>query len=362
MKLSFKIVTSVLVLVSAGAIFSHTAMALPATVSSQIYSNTGSSSTTSRVAATVVAGAISSSVSQSVNSATSNTGTSGAGSLTTSRADPYYGVGKAAGSEGTPWGYWVRASNSWVNDSQDNAKFHGKISTLVGGLDYLIDNQILVGVALAYERPDVVTAFNSGTFTGNNFAVAPYAAYIINDIFSINTSDGIASVNYRTTREGGNISGSTEGTRLFSSTNFAATTHLDQWQFGSSLGYLYMQEVQNGYQESGTSDASYVSKDKIRLGEIQLTGRIGYREETDFGILTPYLLVRPEFDVNKSPAAVINTTTGEKANNGSFGTTFGLGVNALVTDLASFSLEATTTQFRQQLDEYSLTGSARFKF
>lgn len=270
------------------------------------------------------------------------------------------GDGKAAGDPVNKTAIWMNIGNSWVENDQTGVDYSGTIFTGLVGVDHQLTDSTLVGVAFGYERPDITTGFNSGTFRGNNFAVSPYASYIINDTFSVAGTVGYAAVDYDSSRGNGAVTADITGHRLFADLSATARFRLEGWSLQSGLGYMHLLETQNAYTETGPGAASY-DKSKIRLGQVRLSNKAGYPIETEWGSIMPFGSARLEYDVSHSPAGVADAF-GTPVANDRFGTTFGLGADASISDDTYLSIEGTTTRFRKHLEVYGLTGTLRIKF
>ncbi|HLN23258.1 MAG TPA: autotransporter outer membrane beta-barrel domain-containing protein [Patescibacteria group bacterium] len=270
------------------------------------------------------------------------------------------GGGGAAGEPGRRLALWTNASNSWIANNQTGVNFAGTIQTAVIGADYLFTDKIIGGITGGYEHPDIHTKFNAGTFKGNNVAITPYAAYIIDDIFSVDATAGYTFVSYDITRSSNSITGSTDGHRLAGSADLNANKTIDSWVLGSSLGASYLNEVQNAYTETGAGGTA-VGQNDVRLGQAHLTGKAGYLVTQPWGSITPYGSARMEYDFNHN-AAVVRDVQGDLASNSRFGTVFGLGADAAVGNFTTLNLEGTTTQFRENVSAYMVSASVRVKF
>jgi hypothetical protein len=314
---------------------------------------------------------ISSRISQAVSGATGATGTGtgstgggggGIGGTGTQGSSLDGGiVGRSAGSEDKSIGLWINVGGARASDTHAFETFHGSINTLVGGIDYRVLDNAVLGLAIGYEMARITTSFNNGTLDADNVAIAPYFGYAFNDNFSLDATAGYAFVNYGMTRSDRTVKGDTDGGRVFSSTNFTARTAIDNWRLSTGLGYLYLQEHQHAYTETG-SGAGQVSAVNIRLGQLRSVNKIGYLERTSWGWVQPYLMIRPEYDVNKTPPAVLDTTTNTKAVSDRFGTTFGLGLSMAIGDNSTVTLEGTTSQFRSHLGMDGVSGTVRLQF
>lgn len=268
------------------------------------------------------------------------------------------GQGRASGSAPRRTGVWLNGGYTWLENKQAGANFDGGITNVMGGIDYLVQNNVLVGVSAGYEHQDITTKFNSGTLKGDGLTIAPYFAFILNKNINFDASIGHSWVNYDMTRSGGAVTGSTDGDRWFGIANANYTTSINNWQLGASLGYLYSMEKQDAYHES---NGNAIDEASTHLGQARLGGKVGYVAATNFGYLNPYTSARLEYDVVKDHAGTIDAQ-GTLANSDDFGVTFGLGMNAGIGENTTLNLEGTTTQFREDQSVYGVSGTVRYKF
>ncbi len=299
------------------------------------------------------AGMISARISQAVSSVT---GSISAGTITSEA--PQGGAGRAAGNDPYRWGVWANGGVSWLAGDQQNADFRGTIKTFVTGLDRLVTDDLLVGVALGYEHADIRLKYNNGRFEANNIAVSPYIGYIINNTFSLDATAGYALLNYDLERNSGNVRGSTDGSRWFGAANLNANTASGPWRFGSSLGYLYLRETTDAYTES---DTTRVASGTNHLGQARLAFKLSHVVPTSWGSFTPYGQVRFEYDVDRSAPGVVDNA-GTRAYDDRFGTAFTVGASIFSGNRHTFGIEASTTQFRSDISDYSLVGNYRLRF
>lgn len=342
------------VLLSLAPVASHAAesygpSASPAAIAPQVVQQSATQ------AASLLAGRISQAVSNAIGG-----GGFGGGFGGTPQAQILGGNSKAAGDPVNKTALWMNVGNAWVSNDQTGVDYSGTIMTVLVGVDHQFSDSTLAGVAFGYERPDITTDFNNGTFEGNNFSVSPYASYIFNDIFSVNGSIGYAEVDYDTSRLNNTVTGDISGHRFFTSVNANAVFQVEGWNLENSLGYMYLYEVQDAHSETGPGAAT-IGETQVRLGQWRLSTQAGYPMEMEWGSLMPYGLVRLEYDSSHTPAGVADAF-GTPVANDRFGATFGLGAQAVVGDDTYLSIEGTTTQFRQHLDVYGLTGTLRIKF
>lgn len=333
----------------------------------------GANSSSSVVVAPVVSkegaqqstGLISERIAHAIANATSSGGThispvpGGVNPQTSSSESGNGEAGMAAGDAPKRWAMWANASNTWLSGDLPGADFKGTIIDSLIGMDYFVTDNLLIGMVAGYESAKMTSSFNGGKLHSAGFALAPYGAYMINDTFYVDGTIGVTSVNYRTSRDDGQINGKTSGLRWFTALNLNASMSLGgYWRLVDTIGFMYVSEDQDAYTET---DGSSVDAIKVRLGQFRNTVNLGYRIPMEFGHITPYGLIRLEYDAIKEPTSVIDSA-GTVAYGSQFGATFGLGVNVGVGDNTVLSLEGSTAQFRDNIEMYTLVANIRYRF
>ena len=127
----------------------------------------------------------------------------------------------------------------------------------LGGIDRLFHGRYLLGLSFGYSNLDTKTRFNGGGQESDGYTIAPYAAVLLNEVFSVDLSGGYAWLDYDQNRisfvDGTGISSSFDGERWFIATNLNAVKVVDKFVFGAKLGYLHTSEEQDGYTEVGSA-------------------------------------------------------------------------------------------------------------
>jgi len=186
--------------------------------------------------------------------------------------------GIAAGDGFNNWGLW--GSFSYSNFSADIpiaslvqpiASYDADQNNFFMGADTLIKERIVLGLTIGYENTDIDTAYNGGNSDTDGYTIAPYAAYLINDVLSVDVVGGYTSLNTDTdridTQTGGTIIGEFDADRWFVATNINANISRGQWLFGGRIGYLYTEEDQDAYIETGGPDFRSVDDRHIDLSQ-----------------------------------------------------------------------------------------------
>lgn len=270
-----------------------------------------------------------------------------------------------AGGENEKYGVWINSSWTVADDDVASTAYHGDVFNVMGGFDYQIRPRTIIGISVGYESVDLDTEFNRNFFSGNTegsyetdgWLIAPYVAYDLNKYFTASLTGGYGQFDIDSVRydnAGTRITGATDSDRLFASAVLAGTYPTsNNWRFGGDAGLLWASEDIDGYTESnGTVNAD---KD-IDFAQFALNGRVGYQ----FRHFEPYVRAGLEYDISKDDVNVASGQT--QANDDDFGGVFGAGFRFNINDRVTGGLEATTTEFRDDYEEYTGTANLRIEF
>lgn len=214
--------------------------------------------------------------------------------------------GVAAGGHFSGWGFWGSFGNTEydgslpINAPIGRVVYDGSIQSILFGADKLITDQFVLGLALGYEESEAFTFYNGGNNHSDGFTIAPYAAFFINDVLSIDAAFGYTQLEYDTDRvslatAGTTNFGSYDSDRWFASVNLNASTNLGQFLVSSRVGYLYTEEDQDAYTETGGADARAVSSRQFDLSQISLGIEVAY----DMTYLFPYAGITWAHDLDR---------------------------------------------------------------
>lgn len=277
-------------------------------------------------------------------------------------------TGRAAGDSSTGAAVW--ASGAWTRAEDNNASTEadGHVWSGMVGVDYKLSEESLIGLGVGYEDLDFDTAYNGfgsldGSLKGKGWTVAPYAAYDLGGVVA-NLSVGYTSVDYDTVRyeqgTGYEITGSPEADRYFVTAGLGASQQLaDHVRLRSNASVFYVREDKDSYTETvlGTSTTVQNGDDTSELGKAALDFRLGYAFEG----VEPYALVGADYDFVKSdvPLAAGQTESGTQDD---FGAKFGAGVSINLGSNVTGGIEAYTSEFREDYNEYNASAVLRAKF
>ncbi len=185
------------------------------------------------------------------------------------------GTGLSAGDAPGNFGAWVSYGRMDIRNNFVSTAFSADMDNVVTGVDYLTPNDLLIGVALSYEKQDVTTFFNIGSQKVHGYTVAPYLGYLFNDAISADLTLGYTSSNIKQTRTlaGVVISGKQDSRRLFAAGNLNGVTGFGNWIVSGNLGYLYAKDELQSFTES---NGLLNPRSTVKLGQGRIGGELAY--------------------------------------------------------------------------------------
>jgi outer membrane autotransporter protein len=302
------------------------------------------SSTVSSGAASAAAGAVGGSVAPTVNSS----------ELPTTKYFEGGNRGRSAGAKDKKIGAWVLGSYSDIENDFVNTKFDGDIAAFVGGADYRLTDKIIAGLAVSYEDVDIDTTFNNGTIETKGFGVTPYAVFVLSNKLTADISGSYTWLNTDTTRTNGAVTGEFDARRYTAGANLNYSHSINKFFMTGTVGFLYINEKQDSYTES---NGTFVDENNISIGQGRIGAKVGY----DFGKFKPFVMARyeHEFWAPSAPQLGGGLLSPEEDNDGYV---VGAGVDFSISDSVSGGIQATSTEGREDLNLYSISGRVRVLF
>lgn len=335
---------------AAAAAFTGNAYASSVTQSQGAANNLVSSAATPAAAsatASIIAGGI-------ANAINPGGGFAVPGVNTTSYFDTRSMSGVAAGGSKKKAGAWVQGGYTKIKDTDSGGEFDGNVSNVVAGLDFKPGSNRVIGLSFAYENMDITTTFNTGTFKGDGFTLAPYAGITFNNGVVLDGMVGISWLSYDTARTNSSITGSFDATRYMGSVNLSKAFRKSRFTITPKVGVLQIKEKQDSYTES---NGSAVKDNTIDIGRLSFGGTAAFNGK----VISPYFRAMGEYDYDKPAAA--NLGGGKFSSNDKFGINAAIGANVTVNDKVSLNVEATSAaNLRDNLDIYGVTGRVRIEF
>lgn len=183
-----------------------------------------------------------------------------------------------------PWAVWVGYSHSKYDSSVQVAPYDADLDSYRIGVDRFFAGKYLLGLAVLYERLDTDTQYNGGGQDVDGTTVAPYFSWLINDRFSLDVNAGYGWLDASQKRIDPTgtpgsppiLRASYDAHRSFASATLNAYLARGDWNLGGRIGYLYSQEKQDGYTESGGPSARTVNGRTLRLGQLYAGPDVAY--------------------------------------------------------------------------------------
>ncbi len=277
--------------------------------------------------------------------------------------------GLSAGDMGGKAGVWV--SGSWTNTEDENTdtKADGDIYTGTAGVDFRVAPNVVIGISGGYESVDIDTEYNDdpttgadGNLDGDGWTVAPYVGVKLSPNASADLTAGYSDLQYDTLRYDPNVTGqairgSTDAERYFVSAGVNGKHNLQgNWNLKGRGSVFYASEDKDAFTETQTNGATVaVAENTTELGQILVDARLGYTVQS----VEPYALVGVEYDFTKDEGPV---AAGQSVSDSDFGAKFGGGLNLNLGSNVTGGIEAYTVEFRDDYNEYAVTGGLRVNF
>lgn len=199
--------------------------------------------------------------------------------------------------------------NVWIDGralAVGSGEADGSIYSVLGGADYLVAPNLLLGVAVGHEGYDLDTGIAAGRFRGRGYTAGPYAGVLLGNALVFDIWAAGTFLNYRISESG--VSGDFDARRWFVSANLTGTWRLGRWRIAPRLSLHYAEEHQSSYNDSaGTS----VSRQSVHLGRFAFGPEIGYAigEIGPFRAVEPFVVLRGEYDFARNGEFTLNNGT-----------------------------------------------------
>jgi len=206
--------------------------------------------------------------------------------------------GAAGGDSDTRLAAWANFAWSAVK-SHDRAYRRDRDSfTVAGGMDYFLTPDVLAGAALSlsYSHKDSPTKTVESEDIG--FMIAPYVAWALNDVFSLDASLGYGTSFSDNRFLQGTATGDTLSHRYFLSTSASGRTYWDRLGFQGDVGLFWAQAFQESYR---LSDNTEIEEQDSSLGTLFTRLRPSYVVYSDEeAAIEPFVSAGYEYDYARS--------------------------------------------------------------
>lgn len=266
-------------------------------------------------------------------------------------------TGISAGEGGYPYAIWTSlGAASMVGMNRDN-EFDGMSRNVVLGFDYMPTDRWIVGVAPVFEFVNLNTTFNAGTIKREGYGLTPYAGY---NFGQGTTADVMLGATWMTSdiMRGENLTkGTQDGWRWMGAANIHHTVPFGQLSVRGDLGYLYSQEVQLSYYETGTNATQKGISSSLSRG------KVGVRASYSLDAVEPYAQVYYLRDfVYKRISGAANSPNRGSVENDPNEVDLGFGLDWSIDDRVSVGAELSFQLVRANEKSTSGLLNGRFRF
>lgn len=271
--------------------------------------------------------------------------------------------GLSAGDAWENYSFWLSYSRVETEDDLSSTAYDSSTNNAMAGIDYIVSDRMVVGLAFLAEDNDVDTVFNTGSQKIDGFMVAPYFGYSLTDVFSIDGSVGYGGYDIDQVRTdpvtGTLVDGDTESDRWFASFNLNAFRNVGNWFLSGRAGMVYSEEDHDGYTETGVAGAAVnpaVASQELEFGQLQIGGEAAY----SLGNFEPFVSAFYEYDFEREK--IIVNAGQARPDNDRDDVRLGLGVRAFSNDGFAGILQWNTVLDRSNFDSHEISLFGRLEF
>ncbi len=206
-----------------------------------------------------------------------------------------YALGKGTGAAAAPgspqWNVWGAYSHSNLGYDYSPLSSAGNVKIYLVGADYTFSNNVIFGVAAAFDHTSTDLNFSGGKLDGSGYTISPYIGWAINRNLTLDGTLGWGRTDIDTAVTG--VTGSTHSDRTIGAVGLTYRHVVDAWSFtgrGAILG------VHNKLGSYTLSDGTPVADSTTHLGQFRLTGQAAYTYKQ----FTPYVSISYINDFSRS--------------------------------------------------------------
>jgi hypothetical protein len=247
------------------------------------------------------------------------------------------GTGAAAAPGGARWNAWGAYSHSTVGYDYAPLSSAGTVKIYLAGVDYTFSNNVVFGVAAAFDHMNTDLNFSAGKLDGSGYTIAPYIGMLINKNVSLDATIGFGRSDIDTSA--GGVTGSTHSDRTIGAVGLTYRQAFDAWTLtgrGALLG------VHNKLGSYTLSDGTPVSDSTTNLSQIRLTGQAAYTYKQ----FTPYVSIAYISDLSRPEQSPIS---GIPASNDRDGWLPAIGIRFRAENMLYGSIQYSSERNRSQV-------------
>lgn len=251
------------------------------------------------------------------SSGDTGSGTAGAGGVTRMALSGETGAAAAAGS--ARWNAWLAYSQANIGYSFQPLRTGGDQKVVLGGIDYALANNLVIGVALSDEKLRATTSYNGGSINGKGNTIAPYLGWRINQnwAFDATIASGTTKLDFVDNSTATRITGANQDRRSLVSAGLAYNQSMRQWLF---TGKGTLLTAGDKFSAFTASNGTFVNSSATRTTQARLLGQAMYNA----GMFLPFVGVTYIYDLERPFQGAVG---GQSAANDRDGWQLRAGVN-----------------------------------
>ena len=213
--------------------------------------------------------------------------------------------GLAAGSSAGNYNVWTNLSYIEFESTFEPGAYEADRTTLLIGVDRMIGDRSVLGVALGYEDLSSTTYYNGGGDSEDGYSVIPYYGVALTDTLTFDMLVGYTWLDHdqdRLRSDGHWLYASYDADRLFGAVNLSNTYTHDSIQIEANIGLSYAEENHDGYTET-TAGANPRTVDDRTISVTQAELGFGISQPQDN--MNPYatIIFRKDLDSDEDAEA-----------------------------------------------------------
>ncbi len=254
------------------------------------------------------------------------------------------------------YGVWGNYSYTDYENDLSSTAFDGSNHSFLGGIDFSLWGDSILGVAFGYDTGDIDTTFNGGNQDTDSFTIAPYFGALLTESFSVDFNLGYSRVDYdqyRTiTGTATRVTSTPHADRWFSAFNLNGIAFYNNWILGSRIGWLYASSSIDSFTES---NGAVVAESRTKVTTASIAGDVAYSFEN----YEPFLNLSYQRDISFRK---ISVTTGPQPTNDNDDILLTTGVRYFNKNGISGNLEYSKRFDRDNFDEDRVSLTVRADF
>jgi autotransporter-like protein len=265
-----------------------------------------------------------------------------------------YALGKGTGAAAAPgapqWNVWGAYSHTNIGYDYAPLSSAGNVKIYLAGVDYTFSNNVVFGVAAAFDHMSTDLNFSAGKLDGSGYTISPYVGMLINKNISLDATIGYGRTDIDTATSG--VTGSTHSDRTIGALGLSYREAFGAWTLtgrGAILG------VHNKLGSYTLSDGTPVADATSNLAQIRLMGQAAYTYKQ----FTPYVSIAYINDINRPDQAPIS---GIPASNDRDGWLPAVGVRFRAENMIYGSVQYSSERGRSQVTNNMFLFNVGFRF